>query len=150
MDLSYFTSMTRESTILNHKIIDKFESDKNQETMKMVFSKEPVLRLKCIKKRTELISRSSKEILKSSLRNHDPFSNPIKTKLNNFSCTQKSPEKVPEKYKSARRLLNFCENNDLIPKKHKSHSPKPTFSIQNLYFKNQNYFYSNNSFIKIN
>jgi hypothetical protein len=54
-----------------------------------------------------------------------------------------SPEKVPEKYKAARKLLKFAKV-----------APKPLVSgasqtsdknkiIQNLYFKNQSYFYSN-------
>jgi hypothetical protein len=58
--------------------------------------------------------------------------------------TYSSPEKIPEKYQAARKLLKFAKR---APKAQvqssTSQSPEKNNIIQNLYFKNQSYFYSN-------
>lgn len=55
-----------------------------------------------------------------------------------------SPEKIPEKYQAARKLLKFAKKAPKVPlQPSTSQSPEKNKIIQNLYFKNHSYFYSN-------
>ena len=117
--------------------------------------KESIVRLKYIKKRNDTSSKIFRETehLPASIRKFEKEEKPIaitdSTKITRTirKPVYLSPEKIPDKYKSARKLLRFAEKSNLnkspINTPLISNSTDKNVIIQNLYFKNQSYFYSN-------
>ena len=118
-------------------------------------SKDSIVRLKYIKKKAESSSKPTKQLeqLPATFRKFALEEKPAaitdstKATRQPIKLVYRSPEKMPEKFQSSRKLLRFAEKHGRKKPSQSKPMPRPNGDknaiIQNLYFKNQSYFYSN-------
>ena len=136
----------------NLHVLDSIAAKDPQVSMLLAnLPKDAMIRLKYVKRKPEGANQSSEvnrnpqaQLSRLPEFAHKAHTSSTKDTRGYKKSTYLSPEKIPEKYQAARKLLKFAKKAPKAPlQQSTSQSPEKNKIIQNLYFKNQSYFYSN-------